>query len=448
MNKIWFVIIIWISKILYIFSKVFNKNICIGKFACKMQKNFIRYFSNIDYNNVIVITGTNGKSLTSTITLNILNQSGKTVISNIDENNNISGIASAFIKKCGFFGRIKCDFILLDVNENIIEEFYDLIAFKNLCVTNIQSDYIRSNGNILYRFNNIRNIIDDGMTLYINNDDPNSKLLGEELDKTIYFGVSKNEHSYIQKDLFDVSVSCPKCGNKIIFNYNNTNNMGNFRCSNCDYKSESNPTHQIVRIDYDNNEIVCNKDKYSVSNIEPIYLYSYACSISICRNFGITKKQIEEGFNILENNILNVKVRDKNIKYIQIKHESAESFKFAMDYISEDKNNKVVVIGIDTHKYINTFVMYDSNLSNILNTNIEKCICFTKDVCYDIANILSYAGLPKDKILVLNTDSYISVFREINKLNVDNIYLVSCNHKYDELKRYASSIEKDDNNEK
>ena len=156
MNKIWFVIIIWISKILYIFSKVFNKNICIGKFACKMQKNFIRYFSNIDYNNVIVITGTNGKSLTSTITLNILNQSGKTVISNIDENNNISGIASAFIKKCGFFGRIKCDFILLDVNENIIEEFYDLIAFKNLCVTNIQSDYIRSNGNILYRFNNIR----------------------------------------------------------------------------------------------------------------------------------------------------------------------------------------------------------------------------------------------------------------------------------------------------
>ena len=67
MSRILFLLLLWICKTMnWLITHVIKRggSAISGKLACRVQKDFVRHFRGIDYDKVIFVTGTNGKTST------------------------------------------------------------------------------------------------------------------------------------------------------------------------------------------------------------------------------------------------------------------------------------------------------------------------------------------------------------------------------------------------
>ena len=63
MRKIKFILVLIISRLILLIGRILRKkgSMISGKIAVILQKDFVKYFYNIDYDKVIFVTGTNRK---------------------------------------------------------------------------------------------------------------------------------------------------------------------------------------------------------------------------------------------------------------------------------------------------------------------------------------------------------------------------------------------------
>ena len=136
--------------------------------------------------------------------------------------------------------------------------------------------------------------------------------------------------------------------------------------------------------------------------------------------------------------------KSKVNKYIRIKQENPETLQTALDYISQDKTKKIFLLGLEEIKdfepfYTNTFYAFDCNIDKLIDSNVERYICFSEAVAQDSANRLIYGGVPKDKISVLPSDDDDVIMKELDKYDIDNVYLITWLKKYHELDKYIKN---------
>lgn len=454
MKKIQFLFALSIGKIVCKLVNVIDKekgtNLA-GKIACKIQKDFISHFKGIDYNKVFFITGTNGKSTTNNMVVHTLRNSGKKVTSNLEGANLLTGVATALIKDSTIFGKLDSDFFVFETDERYLSIIHKYLPAKNICITNIQKDQVQRNGEPDYIYQKIKAVITKDTTLYLNNEEPRSKSLAKYAGNSVFYGVEKNEKSFEKNDFYDVSLPCPICNDKIKFDYYNVDNIGKFRCTNCDFKSEEKINFPITDINYKEGSFKCLDYEYFVNNTEAFFIYNYALCIAICKTFGIDEKQIQEAFKNFKNiggRIETLYYKEKTIKYIRIKQENPETLQSALDYISCDNEPKIFVLGLEELKdfkpyYTNTFYAFDCNIDKLISSNVERYICFSEAVAYDSANRLIYAGIDKDKISILPTDNDTDIMQELDKYDINNVYLITWLKKYYELDKYIKNNKED-----
>ena len=79
----------------------------LGKIAYKLCRNFIYHFKNVSMEQVIFVTGTNGKSGTTNMMAHTFKLSGKSVVTNTEGANLITGIATILIKNSTLLRKIQ-----------------------------------------------------------------------------------------------------------------------------------------------------------------------------------------------------------------------------------------------------------------------------------------------------------------------------------------------------
>lgn len=447
MGKIKFYIALTIGKLaafaVNIVAKGRGTNIS-GRYAYKISKDFIKHFKNIDYNKVVFITGTNGKSTTNNMIINALKTAGKTVTTNLEGANLITGIATAMIKNSTITGKIKTEYMIFETDERYLKAIHDQLPAKNICITNLQKDQVQRNGEPDFIYQKIKEVLNKDMTIFLNNDEPRVKSFEDIKCNVVYYGVGRNEKSFEKNGFFDVTLPCPKCNDKIKFQYYNIDNVGRFQCLNCGFGSEYEIKYFATNINYENNTFECDNVKYTMNYTQPFFLYNYVLCIAICKTFGISEEKIQESFLNFKNidgRLETVKYKDKEIKYIRIKQENPETLQSALDYVALDKTPKILIIGLEELRdfkpyYTNTFYGYDCDYDELINSNIDKYICFSEAVAYDSANIFIYAGVEKDKIKILPTEEIQVILEELDKYDTKNVYLITWLHAYEELEQH------------
>ena len=115
--------------------------------------------------------------------------------------------------------------------------------------------------------------------------------------------------------------------------------------------------------------------------------------------------------------------------------------------MASDKKEKMLLLGLYkvddfTPAYSNTFYTFDCDFQPVVSSKVETYLCFSEDVAYDTANRLLYEGVEVKDITILNSDAMTEIFKEIDKVETDNIYMITWLSTFYEMKKYIEGGEK------
>jgi len=421
-----------------------------GAIALKFDPRFLRQIKNIDPAKTILITGTNGKSTANNMIVHAFNTAGRAVCSNLEGANMKPGVATALLKNTSAGGRFKKEYLILETDERSLASVAEDLKPGSICVTNIQKDQVQRNGDPDYIYQKIKNVIADaeGLTLYVNNEDPRSKSLAEyltESSRAVSFGVAQNARGFMAEREWEVTMPCPLCHDALAFKWYNLAGVGAFDCGSCGFSSGGPADHVISEVDYDGCTFRADGENYKLAYTAAFFLYNYALCVSVCKGFGIdadTLKRAFESFTNIGGRTEEFFFKGKRVRYMRIKQENPETLQSALDTISNDKDPKVVVLGpavVDdmVPHYSNTFYTFDCNFDPLNGSGVERFICFGDTISWDMANRLLYAGVPEDRVEIIATDADEKIMSSIAECGSDNVYLITWIKKYEKLKVLA-----------
>lgn len=205
MRRIRFFIALYIAKVLSFGIKLIAKDRGTnlpGVVALKVDPQFVSHIKGLDMKRTIFITGTNGKSTTTNLLAHVFKTAGYKIATNLSGANLLTGVAVALIQNVGLNGKLDADIVLLETDERYLPIIHRQLPAENICVLNLQKDQAQRNGEPGFIYNKVMSVINDDITLFVNNDEPNSRSLGRKTKKCINFGVEKNDKSFDKKDDF------------------------------------------------------------------------------------------------------------------------------------------------------------------------------------------------------------------------------------------------------
>lgn len=431
-----FIVELWIAKFLARLAELIDSSrgtSFAGRHILKLDKDFISKFKGISKDKVIIVTGTNGKSSTTNLLSHIFQSCGEQVISNLAGANLRSGIATCLIKNSRLNGRVKRGYLILEVDERTLKYILNWIPTGHLIITNIQTDQVARNGCPEYIYNMLADHIPEDITLYLNNDEPNSKSFSALAQKTVFYGVERMSCSYEPQGDLSVTAPCPRCHQKIAFSYYNLSNLGKFHCSACGYGSEEQADLTVSSVNFKSMTASFDGQSFHMPYRNPFMVYNYAAAIAAAKAAGLDARCIAASFDSfvnIEGRIDEAECGGKTIRYVRTKQENPDTLQSALDYIAADKSKKVVLIGLGAVTdvvpyYTNTFYSFDCNFDGLVNANVERFICFDDPTCYDVTNRLVYAGCPRNKIETLQTSDMHTVLEALDQCESSNCYLIA-----------------------
>ena len=439
-----FYLALWAAKLVNVLIGVFapdrGSNYA-GVVALKIDPEYVSRFKGIDYEKVLFITGTNGKSTTNNLIHHILKECGVPVHSNLEGANMLPGIARLLTKSSSLTGRAADGWFICETDERSIPKIIPHLPAANYLVINLTEDQVQRNGDPGYIFAMIRDAIPQGSRLYLNHDEPKAGALADSESTVVTFGVTRYHNSYpAPKD--NVHTPCPSCYHPLHFDYFNNQGVGPYTCANCGYNNHSPADYEITQLDQANKRFSMDGQHYPMPLDLPYMIYNEAAAIAVARDLiGLEAPQIAAALE----NFTNIAGRyevfyrgEKEIKSMRIKQENPETLQNVINVIASDPDPKLIVFAllpVEDFKpwYMNTAYLLSCNVDRLLDTAYEGIYHIGEAVSYDTYRFFKYLGVP-DKVNHLIPESDIERLLEaIDREDCDNIYVVPSVNFYRQL---------------
>ena len=369
-----------------------------GDFALKLNKNIFKHFKMPK--TVIFVTGTTGKTSVTGCLYEIYKHSNYKVACNIKGANLSGGVLTTLIDSSKLNGKSKVDVLILEVDERFVKVISKYITPNYLIINNLSRDQLARNGHHELVFEGINNSIKKETTLVINADDPlvNMFSLGKK-NKIIYYGVSKNKYSTKNMtNSYDVCY-CPICNSKLDFKYFNYGNLGYYTCPNNDYNRPKCDFEAVLKGD----RVLIGDDNINIANDALYNVYNTLACYSLAISNGVDKNKVIDALNNLSMKVKRLNTFNYNgfeTTMLLSKNETPISYNQSLNYISNQKDDKTVVIGYTRisgrYNMMDISWMYDVNFE-LLNRKDVKRIILIGSYAYDIATRLELAGIDKKK---------------------------------------------------
>lgn len=444
---------LWFAKLINVIINIVDKSRgsnFSGEKAMKIDPKMVSHFKGIDYSRVLFITGTNGKSTTTNLVTHIFRSNGKKVIANLEGANLIYGVATALSKASTLTGKIKADYLIFETDERYLPLIHEQLPAENIMITNLQKDQVQRNGDPDFIYRRLFSAIGGNVKLFLNNEEPRTRSFDEKSSAIVTYGVARHGESFVKDDTFP-TMACPKCRHKIVFDYYNNDGVGKFHCSHCDHQSGETADYTVTDVNFAERTFRMENTVFPMPYDTPYMCYNYAGALAVAKELGgIEIEEAAKSFASFENvggRFEILRYKGKTIKYMRIKQENPETLQTCINVMAADRENKMVCLGlcplIDIiPNYTNTFYAFDCDLSELVKSSVEKYFCFSDRVCYDTANRLIYEGVDPSVISIADTEAVETIFKEIESVETDNIYLITWINTFYHMKKY---IEKEGN---
>lgn len=221
-----------------------------GEISRRLHPRMLPLLFNQVSRSVILVVGTNGKTTTSLLLKNILEDSGYSVVHNASGANLINGLVTALLNSTNVTGKLIADYAILEVDENILplvlqdcqSDEKNRTATNDLYILGLnlfrdQLDRYGEVDTIAQRWQGAIAPLPKTTKIILNADDPTLSYLGQQLSQqVVYFGLNEPE-LYLDEIPHAVdSIYCPSCGQLLNYQGVYLSHLGDYQCPSCDFK--------------------------------------------------------------------------------------------------------------------------------------------------------------------------------------------------------------------
>ena len=361
--------------------------------------------------------------MTNNAIVHTLKEAGYAVISNLEGNNMETGILSTILKKTSLLGHIKADYMVFEVDEGYIPIIFKDLRLDTLVVSNFFRDQLDRNGEVetlILRINEFLKTYKGNLIL--NSDDPNvSRLASANINnKNIaYFSVEK--YAFASENIKEAGEGkfCPFCSNRLDYEYYQYSHIGKFRCSNCNYGTNTINT-SISDVNLEKRTFICNGKKYTM-NFNSIYaVYNFVAVISASKIYNIPESIVQKAIStFILNNGRMEEILVKNCETIINLAKNPTGVNVSLRLLNEDPEEKELLFVLNDNIADGKDVswIWDINFENINNvtriitsgTRAMDIAIRIKTANYPKANILPYTDLKEaiDELYTTTTKKYV-----------------------------------------
>ena len=360
----------------FVLSKLGRGSTLPGKLALKFDNDILNTLAR-DYE-VVVITGTNGKTLTTALTVGILKEAFDEVVTNPSGANMISGITTTFLTaKKGKSGK---NIAVLEIDEASLSRICDYIKPSLFVFTNIFRDQMDRYGEI---YTTYQMILDAAQkvptaTVLLNGDSPlfNSVTLKNPVQ---YYGFDTEKGEPKLAHYNTEGILCPKCQHILKYKLNTYANLGDYICEHCgfrrpelDYKLT-----QLTSLRHNSSDFVIDGQSYHI-NIGGLYnIYNALAAVSVAQFFEVEPTTIKTGFDksrAVFGRQETFKIGDKECTLVLIKNPVGATQALEMIKLAPYPFSLSVLLNANYADGIDTSWIWDADFEQVLNMDIPHMI--------------------------------------------------------------------------
>jgi UDP-N-acetylmuramyl tripeptide synthase len=374
------ILIILFGKTFSFLSKRFNLghgSTWPGHIALKLNPNFTNQILNKSKTEVILVTGTNGKTTTAKLLQTILETNGKKVILNDSGANLLNGIASTIILNSKLNGNLEADFAIFEVDENTLPQVTKTITPNYIIALDLFRDQLDRYGEIdtIARkwkdaYKSLKNT-----QFILNADDPQIAFLGNGLTTAHYFGLDSKGNN-IEEHAAD-SLLCPKCANRLTFKTHYFSHLGDWSCAKCGLKRPNREINADLFLPL--------RGTYAIYDIQAAAL--------LAKLTGLTTEQINQGlknFRPAFGRQEIIKIEDKNIQLFLSKNPT--SFNESLRTIAgNNAANLLIVLNDRIPDGTDVSWIWDIDFESLIKKNMN--LYLAGDRVYDLALRIKYSDV-------------------------------------------------------
>lgn len=360
----------------FVLSKLGRGSTLPGKLALKFDNDILNTLAR-DYE-VVVITGTNGKTLTTALTVGILKEAFDEVVTNPSGANMISGITTTFLTaKKGKSGK---NIAVLEIDEASLSRICDYIKPSLFVFTNIFRDQMDRYGEI---YTTYQMILDAAQkvptaTVLLNGDSPlfNSVTLKNPVQ---YYGFDTEKGEPKLAHYNTEGILCPKCQHILKYKLNTYANLGDYICEHCGFKRPEldYKLTQLTSLRHNSSDFVIDGQSYHI-NIGGLYnIYNALAAVSVAQFFGVEPTTIKTGFDksrAVFGRQETFKIGDKECTLVLIKNPVGATQALEMIKLAPYPFSLSVLLNANYADGIDTSWIWDADFEQVLNMDIPHMI--------------------------------------------------------------------------
>lgn len=414
-------LLILLNRFITIICHLFKREASVfpASIVRKIDKDILEKIKYPKY--VIGVTGSSGKGSTTSLIAHILEDNNLKVVWNKSGSNVVNGTTTLILNNTNIFNhQMKCDYLLLEMDESYIKETFKKSTLTHLIITNITRDQPARNGEPEIILNKIKNSIDEKTTLILNVDDPFVNRFTLLNNNHLNYGIDKTKYSLKSPLSHNIDAAyCPVCHSKLKYSFYHYGHLGNYTCPNKDF--ERKVDYLAKDIDLDNQTMMINNNSVHLNKNVFFAVYYTLAAYTLCKSINLTDEQILHALNtnILESKRLkSMQFDNREVNMIESKNENNLSYLQSLNYINNYKEEKTIIIGFDNvsrrYKYNDISWLYDVDFE-VLDTNkIDKILCIGR-FRYDVYARLISAGIDENKIILVDDKNKIKDYLKETK---------------------------------
>lgn len=443
-----FYIALWIAKCTSFILKVLKRNATYmpGKIALTICPDFLGMLEKPK--TIVGVTGTNGKTTVCNMINDILTANKFDFINNKYGSNIDGGIATTLIQGSNGLGKAKKDLAVLEIDERSANKIYPYITPTYLVCTNLFRDSLMRNAHTEFISDILNKYIPKETIMIENADDLICSHIAEQ-NKKIYFSIAKlpTDLDHCENITRDIRV-CPKCNNKIEYEYVRYHHIGKAHCTKCDYKTPD-ADYVLTNLDLENKKMTVKsgekEETYDLISDNIINIYNMLAVTIVLKQLGLTHDQINSSFKGLK--IVETRYSKEEYKNYEIVTQLAKGMNpiacsLAFRYTKQQPGNKVVIIILDDlHEEAkgseDTAWQYDTDYEFLNDESIKQVIIAGPR--YMDSYIRCLLANIKPEVLVHKKD-LIEATSELKLDGIDKIFILHDLYSIEETKQIKQKV--------